>query len=145
MTPTTTADSRTRLSLAAETAEALMTPNPVSIREDATVAELIALFAARGISAAPVIDEAGHPLGVVSRADVLIHQRERGAGPDAIRVGELMTPAVFSVRPDAPAARVVAELLAMRVHRLFVIDGSGALVGVISAIDVLRHLRPAAE
>jgi hypothetical protein len=28
-----------------------------------------------------------------------------------------------------------------KVHRLFVVDDAGTLVGVISALDVLRHLR----
>jgi CBS domain-containing protein len=51
-----------------------------------------------------------------------------------------MTPAVFSISADAPAARVVEELLALNVHRLFVVEGEGVLVGVITAADVLRHL-----
>jgi len=53
-----------------------------------------------------------------------------------------MTPAVFSVGPDTPAAKVVHDLLSLNVHRLFVVDENGVLVGVISTIDVLRHLRP---
>ena len=53
-----------------------------------------------------------------------------------------MTPAVFAVSPDAPARRVVEEMLALRVHRLFVVDQSGFLVGVISAMDILRNLAP---
>jgi hypothetical protein len=28
----------------------------------------------------------------------------------------------------------------LKVHRVFVVDASGVLVGVISALDVLRHL-----
>jgi predicted transcriptional regulator len=31
-------------------------------------------------------------------------------------------------------------MLALRVHRLFVVDRAGVLVGVISALDVLRRL-----
>jgi CBS-domain-containing membrane protein len=53
-----------------------------------------------------------------------------------------MTPVVFSVRPETPAAQVVEEIVAMRVHRLFVIDDTGVPVGVISAFDILRRLRP---
>jgi CBS domain-containing protein len=131
------------LGLWAETAADLMTHSPVSIQEDATVSEAIALLADRGIGAAPVIDEAGHPVGVVSHADILIHEREkgrRGTG-EAARVRDIMTPAVFSVAPDASAAKVVEELVAMKVHRLFVVDADRVLVGVINALDVLNHLR----
>ena len=57
---------------------------------------------------------------------------------------EMMTPVVFSVTPHTPAAKVVEDMLALKVHRLFVVDPDGVLVGVISALDVLRHLRPEA-
>lgn len=136
------------MTLAAETAGDLMTPNPVSIDQDAALAEAIALVAERGCGAAPVIDEAGHPVGVVSRTDILIHQRERllaqssarPAAEDPTRVHDLMTPAVFSVSADVPARSVVEQLVALEVHQLFVVDESGALIGTISARDVLRRL-----
>jgi CBS domain-containing protein len=56
----------------------------------------------------------------------------------------VMTPAVFCVRPATEAGKVVEEMLALRVGRLLVVDQGGVLVGVISAFDVLRHLRPQA-
>jgi CBS domain-containing protein len=148
-----------------------MTSNPVSVREGASLKEAIALLIDRGISAAPVIDEAGRPVGVLSRSDVLTHDREeseRGQSPaeyydradlttlqgehlkgwfqvenvDRTQVRDLMTPAVFAVAPETPASEVVQEMLALKVHRLFVVDASGVMVGVISALDVLHYLRP---
>jgi CBS domain-containing protein len=61
---------------------------------------------------------------------------------DRTMVRDLMTPAVFAVSPESSAAEVVREMLALKVHRLFVVDTCGVLVGVISALDVLRHLKP---
>src|SRR5207248_7441300 len=105
-------------------------------------------------------------IGVVSRSDILLHEREShvtasavphfyrtadlstaapAAAADSCRtvpVSEIMTPVVFSVRPETPALRVIEELRAMKVHRLFVVDVSGVLVGVVSTSDVLRHLLP---
>jgi CBS domain-containing protein len=169
MNNTSPAVAPSRLILQAETAADLMTPNPVSVRDMASVHEAIALLIEKGFSAAPVIDEAGHPIGVLSRADILVHDREKveylAPAPefyhtadltldsgevlssgfqverfDATKVADLMTPIVFSVSPKAPAASVVDEMLALKVHRLFVIDENGVLVGVISAQDILRHL-----
>ena len=170
MSPTTRSEATPLLCLRAETAADLMTPNPVSLREDASLREALALLIDRGYSAAPVIDRAGRPVGVLSRTDVLIHDRECVAHPvptaeyygaelvtddnealgegfqvecvDPTRVRDVMTPAVFAVGPEAPPARVVAEMLALRIHRLFVVDRDGVLVGVISALDVLRCLQP---
>ena len=138
-----------QLSLHAQTAADLMMPNPISVRASATIPEAIQLLTDKGYSAAPVIDKAGRPIGVLSRADILVHDREavdyvapaddeETTGADRVR--DIMTPAVFCVSPDAPASRVVREMTELRVHRLFVVDDRGTLVGVISALDVLRHL-----
>ncbi len=155
-----------RLVLEARTASDLMSPNPVSLRAAATVQEAVAMLTDRGYSAAPVIDAAGRPVGVLSRTDLLVHEREQGrhatlaweadletpALPvregfsvevvDPTRVRDIMTPVVFTVSLEAPAPEAVEQMLALKVHQLFVVDKEGALVGVISALDVLRHLRP---
>jgi len=163
------AQTLSRPTLYAETAEELMTRNPVSIREEATIPEAVALLTDKGFSAAPVIDRAGRPVGVLSRADILVHDRERiphlmpvpdyyykseltipsgeylkegfqvETGDDT-QVRDIMTPVVFSVTPDASSARVIQDMVALKVHRLFVVDQGGVLVGVVSALDVLRHL-----
>jgi CBS-domain-containing membrane protein len=51
-----------------------------------------------------------------------------------------MTPVVFSVTPDAPVERVVNDLVDLNVHHVFVVDRHGILVGVISALDVVKRL-----
>ena len=69
---------------------------------------------------------------------------EDGSPDDASRlpmVSDIMTPAIFCVRPETSAAKVVEKLLALKVRRLFVVDNDGILVGVISTFDVLRKLR----
>src|SRR5262249_47363894 len=94
--------------------------------EEAVVREAVTFLTDRRISAAPVINEAGRPVGVVSEADILRYDREHvdhlhpvpeyylrseltlGSGerlPDAfeIEVGddthvkEIMTPVIYSV------------------------------------------------
>src|SRR5688572_25542290 len=106
------ADLRTALGLLNNaTARDLMTRNPRSIRQTTSVEKAAEFLSFEGISGAPVIDEAGRPLGVVSRTDVLRHLgrrsdfdssanlndladglRERGGMP----VSQIMTRAVFS-------------------------------------------------
>jgi len=56
-------------------------------------------------------------------------------------VSDVMSPVVIQVATDDSAVSVVARLLALKIHRLFVADATGALVGVISTFDVLRCLR----
>ncbi len=124
------------------TAQELMTPSPLSIRETASVREALAFLVDRGISGAPVIDKAGRAVGVLSQTDLLIHDRETVGPVGPAPVGDLMTPAVFSVTPETPTVRVIEEMCALNVHRLFVVNRAGVLVGVVSALDVLRRLVP---
>lgn len=153
------------LMLAARTAEELMTPNPVSLREDAAIPEAVTLMANRGFGAAPVIDEAGHPVGVLSHSDILVHNHEkvRHAQPapelkeeahprqsrleglsieiaDSTRVRDLMTPAVFTISMTTSSADVVKRMCELKVHQLLVVDADNVLVGVITALDIVRQL-----
>jgi CBS domain-containing protein len=128
-----------RLMLQAAIAADLMTPNPVSLRAQATASQARALFIAKAISAAPVIDEAGRPVGVLSHSDIIVHDAE-GATQATMTVEDLMTPAVFAVSLETAASEVIDSLLSLRIHRLFVVDPQGVLIGVISPMDVLRHL-----
>ena len=131
------------LTLHAATAADIMNPGPVSLADSDTVPDAIAFFTDRGFGVAVVIDDAGHPIGVVTKTDVLVHARHRKPGlePDDTPVTEFMTPVIYSVRPDTPARSVVEQLLELGVHHLFVIDATGVVVGVISPVDVLRKLK----
>ncbi len=154
-----------RMTLSQATAEDLMSPNPVSLYQGVCIQEAIALLTDRSITAAPVIDDAGRPVGVLSRGDILFHEREQvrhatlannedwEAQPrraihegfsvevvDPTKVRDIMTPLVFTVGLRTTAAQVVEQMLTLKVHQLFVVDGDRALVGVISSLDVLRHL-----
>lgn len=151
--------------LCAETAQEMMTRNPVSIRDGASIKEAAGILTDLEFGAMPVIDDAGRPVGVISRTDIVRFEREKvdylnrsdetegvrkGTGRaragfhvervDATPVRSIMTPLVFSVAPETPAAVVVKEMLARKVHHLFVVDSGGVLVGVVSAIDVIRRL-----
>jgi CBS domain-containing protein len=138
-----------------ETVRSVMTGQPVTVGRDAPFKEIAELLAARAISAVPVIDDDGVPVGVVSEADLLAraeHQDQDGApswlaGPrtrrewekaQALRAAELMSPRPIVVGPDTPLPAAARELARAGVRRLLVVDGAGRLVGVLSRRDLLR-------
>ena len=132
----------------AKTAGTVMVSNPVSIGRDASIPDAADFLTAKQISAAPVIDVAGRPVGVLSRADIVRHARISESLFTDFRnatVDEIMTPVVYFVRPDTPLMSVIDDLLVCKVHRLFVVDDHGVLIGVISTLDVLRSLLPEAS
>jgi len=167
MTETTVPEVSCLLTLNAKSAAEVMTPNPFSICDEAPVWEAVAFLLEKDISGAPVIDVAGRPVGVVTQTDLLVHERERGkyaslyhdaidpgaaatkhlcqqhptARVDHTLVRDVMTPIVFTVRHDTAVGKVVEDLLGLKVHRVFVVDQTGVLVGVVSALDLLRQMR----
>ena len=123
-----------------------MTPGPFSLRATATISEATTFLTSRGFGAAVVIDEAGHPLGVVTKTDLLVYQREKsdrphGPGHHAATVRDIMTPATFTVRENTLIGSVVEQMLELNVHHLFVTDAASVVVGVISPIDILKKLK----
>jgi CBS-domain-containing membrane protein len=138
----TTTANRARISARADE---VMTRNPLSIGELATLREAALSLTSKDISAAPVINEAGRPVGVISLADIVrcVHMSELSDTRLPPTVREVMTPVVFFVRPDTPLANVIEDLLDCAVHRLFVVDDNEVLIGVISTLDLLKHLRDA--
>ena len=124
-----------------------------------SVAEVSKLLATRGISGAPVVDDSGRILGVVSQSD-LVRQTDQSttvgeSGRFFTDVNEyrdlanlprdlsdapvesLMSKEVYTVPRDASAAMGASIMRERRVHRLLVID-QGLLVGVVTSLDLLR-------
>jgi CBS domain-containing protein len=117
----------------------LMTRNPVSVRHGITVREAAAFLAGRDIGAAPVVNDAGRAVGVLSLSDALLAV---STGVDGAPVREVMTPSVIAVRPEDSALDAVDAMIRHVVRRVFVADGDGVPVGVVSATDLFRALAP---
>jgi CBS domain-containing protein len=128
----------------------IMTGSPFCIHRDVDVAEIVALFVEQGISGAPVVDDSGRPIGMVSRADVLMNEYERAEGeessawlkgrPARSKAEDIMTPRTTSISERANAIDAVRVLAEQRIHRLPVVDDDGSVVGILSTLDVIRAL-----
>jgi CBS domain-containing protein len=88
---------------------------------------------ALGITGVPVVDEEGKPLGLVSLRD-LVGER---AGATA---GERMTRPPATVPAEARLGEAARRLAGTRYHRLIVVDEKGRVVGMVSAVDIIRGL-----
>jgi CBS domain-containing protein len=150
------------------TAGDVMSREPVVVPDDLTVAEAIELFAGHEISGAPVRDRDGKLVGVVSLADIaragaeggdldldrsnpLFAVREWGehfepgefarlhVTDESRTVGDVMTPAVYTVPEEMPVSGVARTMLDAHLHRVVVVRGDEP-VGVISSLDLLRLL-----
>ncbi len=127
-----------------------MTPDPVTIGRDTTLAEVEALFEQHDFNGVPVVDERGALIGVVTKLDVLKAFRftdEHMFPPyaDIMRasVAEVMSRDVQTVTPRAPLTRTLQKMIDTR-NKSFPVVDDGRVVGVVAREDVLRALRRAA-
>jgi CBS-domain-containing membrane protein len=101
----------------------------------------------RGVSGAPVLDDEGELVGVLSESD-LLEARSGAPGGDGADdfvvdercVADVMTPALFAVGPNETVAGIVEMMVTYGVHRVLVVEDSGALAGIITTVDVLHQL-----
>ncbi|MCX4524397.1 MULTISPECIES: CBS domain-containing protein [unclassified Streptomyces] len=112
----------------------LMTHTAVTVRRTTAFKEIARLLREFDITAMPVIDEAGHPVGVVSEADLL---RRRPAG-GAATAEDLMTSPAVTARPGWSVVRAARIMQRHRVKRLPVVDEEGRVVGILSRSDLIQ-------
>ena len=148
------------------TAADVMNPNVLLVQEDMTLDELANFLVDNEISGAPVEDEAGRLVGVVSVTDVAqavaadrspgsnpdfyVHEwggvltrdsvRDLGAGSAELRVRDIMTPTVYSVDEQTGIPEVAETLIKSHIHRLLVTRGGERVVGILTSSDLLGLL-----
>jgi CBS-domain-containing membrane protein len=127
----------------------LMTPNPLAFEKQMPIQKAAALLHFNGLDAAPVIDEHGRLTGIITSAscDAWEEFSLRSAPHGVVRedldltpVWEISSPVFESVREDAAADEVIDRLAERRARRIYVVNESHELVGVVSVADLIRHL-----
>jgi CBS-domain-containing membrane protein len=94
------------------------------------------------ISGLPVLDEQGHPVGIVSEFDLLELICE--GKPDQDTVRHYMSPQLFGVAEEDSWVKVADEFRDKHVRRLPVLR-DGALVGIVTRHDLMYAIRDARQ
>ncbi len=145
MEPDEADDVRALLAYGPDTAGGLMTPEPIVLSADATVAEALALIrrhelhpalaAAVFVTLPPYETPTGRLLGVVHFQRMLRY-------PPHERLGAIIDDSVEPVHATASAAEVARLLASYNLVSLPVVDNAHRLVGAVSVDDVLDYLLP---
>jgi CBS domain-containing protein len=138
----------------------VMTSNVISVTPDMTVREVARIFVDNGISGAPVLDPDGHVAGMISEGDLLrrseigTEERPRTSWLDlwsasheardyikthAVKVRDVMTTDVLTVKPDTSLGEVASILETRRIKRVPVTD-AGRLLGIVSRANLVQAL-----
>lgn len=80
------------------------------------------------------------PVGIVTDRDLVVEIMAAELDPDAITVGDVMTPELAVVKDDAGLYESIQYMRAIGVRRLPVVNASGGLVGILTLDDMLELL-----
>jgi CBS domain-containing protein len=107
-------------------------------RPDATVLDIVQRLNAKKIGAIVVVGDNGQVPGIISERDVIRIIAEAGISGLQSPVSEVMTRAVVSCNEASALDELMEMMTKGRFRHLPVID-DGALVGIISIGDVVKH------
>jgi CBS domain-containing protein len=144
----------------------IMTAPAVAFDEDMTLREATVIMARRKVSGAPVMDDDGKLIGVLSESDIL-EEATRRVGPEMgcpslsflslpyerivrnedvcrrfnevgdVKVGDVMNDEVIAINGDDSAEEALETMIRFDVNRLPVIDEDGRLIGIIARQDIM--------
>jgi CBS-domain-containing membrane protein len=117
----------------------IMTKKVYTVEFDASAEEAAWGLTRRQIGAAPVRNSQGDLVGMLTSADLVDPAPQKWIKKEPT-VGDLMDPEVFAVYEDDAALVAVHELASKNQHRLVVLSAENKLVGIVSAMDVVRAL-----
>jgi CBS domain-containing protein len=114
-----------------------MTANPVCCTPNSTAREAATLMRDNDCGSIPVVEnrEANRLVGMVTDRDLAIRGFAAGKGPDS-RVRELMTEGPITAAPEDEVEIVREVMVAQQVRRVPVVDGDGAVVGIVAQADI---------
>ena len=136
---------------AARTLGDIMIPEIPTIEEDAQLADVVARFLEAGTRRLIVVNEAGHPLGLISDADAVtrvqpaaqrgVMQALRGGKNlpnEKITASQLMSREVLSAPPDTPLTDATHMMLSQKRKWMVVVDETGKAIGLVDRQALLK-------
>lgn len=142
----------------------LMNREVITVNRETTVKEVARLLLEHKISGLPVVDKENRVIGIVSEGDLIYQDKKlhtpafleilggiiylenpNRLGQDlikmtAVKVGDLMTTRVYTVREDAQLEDIATIMVEKKVNRIPVVDGAGRLAGIISRQDLVKAM-----
>jgi CBS domain-containing protein len=140
----------------------VMTRDVMTVPAEATLREVATLLTTKNVSGAPVVDENGKMVGIISESDLLSEARKRSGLPQMAAFGvfilpqetleriyqngatliasDVMTKKIITVPPEMPIAQVGDLMVKSKINRIPVVNDADELVGIITREDVLQSL-----
>lgn len=116
----------------------IMTREVVTSLAEDEVAQVARKMAAQRISCVVVVS-GRKPVGIVSERDIVRVVAERPGMMVGMRVREMMSSPVMTLRPENTLAEAKRLMLERKFRRFPIVNEEGHLIGLITQTDLLRH------
>ncbi len=108
--------------------------DPYTVKEDTPILEVKKLFEQYNISGAPVVNNEGKPVGIITNRDLRFIEHEN------LKVRDVMTKNPITVLEKTPKEECLKILHDKKIEKLLVVDKNGKLVGMITFRDIIKKL-----
>lgn len=121
-----------------------MTQDVITFHPDQSIADAMDTFLELRISGAPVVDNDGKIIGILSEIDclkIMVDEAYHNLPHGRINVAKYMSSNVATISMTADVLDVAARFLRTHFRRFPVVDHNGKLVGQVSRRDILKATR----
>ena len=116
----------------------VMTPSPIAISREETVAVAARTLTHYNIGAVPVCSAGGKLCGMMTDRDMVTRCLALGKDPKTTSVAEIMSNGVVTVSPEAETAQAAQLMGKLQIRRLAVVE-NGKLCGMLSLGDLATN------
>ncbi|HET7728770.1 MAG TPA: CBS domain-containing protein [Usitatibacter sp.] len=114
----------------------------VTATAEMPVLELTRVMRNRHVGCVVIVDKgaARKPIGIVTDRDIVVEVLAEGVDPAKVTVGDIMSGAPVLSHQDEDAMWALKLMRDKGIRRLPIVDGTGALVGILALDDLMQHL-----
>ena len=113
----------------------VMTPNPECVSEKDSLRDVARIMKDKDTGVVPVVD-GKRIIGMITDRDIVVRGLAEGKNLDNVRVNEIMTKSVRSVREDATVNDALELMSGAEIRRVAVVNTNDELVGIVSLGDI---------
>lgn len=114
----------------------VMTKNPLSLPETASLSQAARAMRDSHIGVVLVTDSSDKLAGLVTDRDIVVRAIAEGQDPNHVPLSRVLSKPEFELEADAPIDRAVKMMSDGKIRRIPVVDERGRCIGIVSLGDL---------
>lgn len=116
----------------------VMTANPECVSEKDSIRDVARIMKEKDTGVVPVVD-GKRIIGLITDRDIVVRGIAEGRDVSSVKVTEIMTKSIRSVKEDTPLNEVLELMGSAEIRRVPVVNGDNELIGIVSLGDIATN------